>query len=190
MKFKLLMIFVATLFITSFASAQDDEDWKSDSYIIENDPLKFFKEKYEKTYPFLFEEVYPAIKNVIADMNCMIVTESQKQDDEGLQKGIIKSDFRVLAVGSDTTMPVMKRYSYDFPVIRGGVWSNGRVQYKFLLKEQEDGDTYVLLKVELSGKEDYVTRQVQFWKSNGVLEKDMFEAIDAALGLEPTEKVE
>lgn len=185
MKFKFLIFLLTAFFFSNFAFAQEEEDWKTDSYVIENDPLKFYKEKYEKTYPFLFEEVYRAIKDVIADMNCMISNESQKQDDEGFQKGNITSDFRVLAVGSDSTMPVMKRYSLDFPVIRGGVWSNGRVQYKLLLKEQEDGDTYVLLRVELSGKEDYVTRQVQFWKSNGILERDMFEAIDKALGIEP-----
>lgn len=188
MKFKLLIILLAAIFISNFAIAQDEEDWKSDTYVIENDPLQYYKDKYEKTYPFLFEEVYIAIKDVIAGMNCMISNESQKQDEEGFQKGNIKSDFRVLAVGSDSAMPVMKRYSYDFPVIRGGVWSNGRAQYKFLLKELEDGDTYVLLKVELSGQEEYVTRQVQFWKSNGILEYEMFEAIDKVLGVEPEEE--
>lgn len=172
----------------SYALLQDEEeeDWESDSYEIKDSPMKYYKDKYEKDYDMLLEEVYQAVKAAITeDMNCMIITETTKTDDDGFLKAVIKSDFCILAIGSDTTMPVMKRYSKDFPVIRGGVWENGRIQYKFLLKENEDGSTHILLKAELSGREQYVTRKVQFWESNGLLEKEMFDMIDRNLGLEP-----
>lgn len=188
--FILLTILVAFFFNMNLiaqeeTTEQNQEDWESETYIVEDEALKYYQEKYEKEYDALFEDVYNAIKTAISEnMNCMLASENQRQDENGLYKGTIKSDYCVLTVGSDTTLPVMKRFSLDFPVIRGGVWVNGRVQYKFMLKEKEDGGTYLLMKVELSGKEEYVTREVKFWKSNGVLEKEMFEYIDAALGIE------
>jgi hypothetical protein len=165
---------------------EEKEDWESDSYEVMKDPLKYYKERYEKNYDMFFEDVFQAVVSSIKDdLNCMIITQSTKNNDDGFLKGVIKSDFCVKAVGNDTTLPVMKRYSLDFPVIRGGVWVNGRVQYKFVLNEKEDGTTSLLMKVELSGREDFVTGQVQFWQSNGILEKEMFDRIDEKLGIEP-----
>jgi hypothetical protein len=71
----------------------------------------------------------------------------------------------------------MKKYSKDFPIIRGGVWLNGRIQHTYIIKETPDHKVALLLRSELSGFEDFVTHEVHFWKSNGLLETRMLATI-------------
>ncbi len=139
--------------------------------------MKYYREKYEAKYDYLFEEVWAAVKLALEQTNCMIIKESYTQNDEGLFKGSIHSDFCVHATGEDTTLAVLKRYSLKVPFIRGGVWVSARMQYKFVIKEQDDGSVRLLLKGEISGREDYVTEEVHFFKSNGYLETLMLERI-------------
>jgi hypothetical protein len=51
------------------------------------------------------------------------------------------------------------------------------MQYSFVITEQADGSTYLLLKGNLSGFENYVTNKVHFWESNGQLEQAILDAI-------------
>ncbi len=155
-----------------------------DTEIQEKDELKksaielYYKKKYEKTYNYPFEIVWQAIKKSLEDKYCQISYEKYSQTDNGLYKGSLHSDFCVFSAGRDTTFVTLKKFSYEVPFIRGGIWLNGRMQYKFKLTENDDGSVYVLLKGEISGFEDFVTHKVHFWKSNGFFETKMLEAIE------------
>ncbi len=141
------------------------------------DRLKYYKEKYEATFNEQFDVVWRSIKKSLDDIGCMISYEKYQQDDEGFFAGTIKSDFCVFSMGKDTTFRVLKKYSYEMPLIRGGIWINGRIQYNFKVKENKDGTVYLSFTGRLSGFEDFVTHQVHFWKSNGILETQMLERI-------------
>lgn len=138
----------------------------------------YYKPKYEKTYDYPFEIVWEAIKKSLEEKNCQVAYEKYTQTDEGLYKGSIHSDFCVFSAGKDTTFATLKKFSLEVPFIRGGIWLNGRMQYKFKLKENDDGSVYVRLKGGISGFEDFVTHKVHFWKSNGYFETKMLEAIE------------
>lgn len=142
---------------------------------------KYYKEKYEEHYTKSFEIVWNAIKEAITSHNCMIAYEKYRQNDQGLYQGIIKSDYCVLSVGKDTTVSTMKKYSLDFPLIRGGIWLNGSIQYRFNLKEKDDGSVDMIMTTEMNGYEDFVTHEVHFWKGNGILEKKMLDLINKIL---------
>lgn len=145
--------------------------------------LKYYKERYEETFNEAFETVWLAIKKSLEDISCMISYEKYQQDTSGLFRGTIKSDFCVFSMGKDTTFKVLKRYSYEMPLIRGGIWINGRIQYTFRVIENADGSVFLSFKGQLSGFEEFVTHQVHFWKSNGYLETKMLERIKANIPL-------
>lgn len=151
------------------------------------DRLKYYKEKYEATFNEQFDAVWRSIKKSLDDIGCMISYEKYQQDDEGFFTGTIKSDFCVFSMGKDTTFRVLKKYSYEMPLIRGGIWINGRIQYNFKVKENKDGTVYLSFTGRLSGFEDFVTHQVHFWKSNGILETQMLERITNNIPLVRTE---
>lgn len=151
------------------------------------DRLKYYKEKYEATFNEQFDVVWRSIKKSLDDIGCMISYEKYQQDDEGFFTGTIKSDFCVFSMGKDTTFRVLKKYSYEMPLIRGGIWINGRIQYNFKVKENKDGTVYLSFTGRLSGFEDFVTHQVHFWKSNGILETQMLERITNNIPLVRTE---
>lgn len=132
--------------------------------------LRYFKEKYDETYQDPFESVWNAVKAAIIDLNCMIAQEKYSQTDEGFFKGKIESDYCVFSVGVDSTFDVLKKYSLELPLIRGGRWMTGRMKYVFNIEEKNDGSVYLLLRGEISGFENYVTHRVHFWKSNGYWE--------------------
>lgn len=138
----------------------------------------YYRDKYEQTYNYPFEVVWNAIKQSLEDIQCQVGYERYNQDDEGLYKGSIKSDFCVFSLGKDTTFATLKKYSLEVPYIRGGIWLNGRMQYHFRLTEQSDGTVYLHLTGKISGFEDFVTHEVQFWESNGIFETQMLERIE------------
>jgi len=139
---------------------------------------KYYKEKYEQTFDYPFEVVWEAIKLSLQEKGYQVAYEKYSQTDEGLYKGSIKSDYCVFSAGDDTTFATLKKYSYEVPFIRGGIWLNGRMEYKFKLKENDDGSVYVRLKGKISGFEDFVTHEVHFWKSNGIFETRMMKNIE------------
>lgn len=145
--------------------------------------LRYYKEKYEETFNEPFDVVWRAIKKSLDDIGCMINYEKYQQDDEGFLSGTLKSDFCVFAMGKDTTFQALKRYSYEMPLIRGGIWINGRINYTFKVKENKDGTVHLSFTGRLSGFEDFVTHQVHFWKSNGILETQMLERIKSNVPL-------
>lgn len=157
---------------------QEEEEIES-----KTERLKYYRERYEDTFNKAFQTVWLAIKKSLDDIGCMISYEKYQQDTSGLFRGTIKSDFCVFTMGKDTTFKVLKRYSYEMPLIRGGIWINGRIQYTFRVIENEDGSTSLSFKGQLSGFEEFVTHQVHFWKSNGYLETKMLERIKANIPL-------
>lgn len=178
----LFSLLVASLMLTIFTitlSAQDD-DWRNREQVDTRFP--FLKDKYEDTLNLTFEEVWQAAITSIEDINCMIITKNPRTGDDGLYKGTIQSDFCVFAVG-DSSLQNMKFYSVEDPFIRGGVWSNARCQYKFIIRELEAGGCFVKITAELSGTERHVTNKVHFWQSNGFKEYQMMERVKMKLGL-------
>lgn len=145
-----------------------EESDKGDSKIPER--LRYFKEKYDETFQYPFESVWNAVKQAILDLNCMVAQEKYSQTDEGFFKGKVESDYCVFTVGLDSTFDVLKKYSLELPLIRGGRWMTGRMKYVFNIEEKSDGTVYLLLRGEISGFENYVTHRVHFWKSNGYWE--------------------
>ncbi len=139
---------------------------------------KYYREKYEATYDAAFEDVWKALKTALAEENCMIMMEKFSQNEDGYFTGVLRSDFCLKAEGSDSTYSIIKRYSKKAPFIRGAIWVTLRMQYKFSIKEQDDGIVYLRLVGELSGREDHVTEQVHFWESNGYLEVMMLEKLN------------
>ncbi len=155
----------------------EEDPFKDDSKKQVPEHLKFYKEKYEMRYDKPFEIVWNAIKKSVSDLPCQIAQENYRATDEGMYKGVIKSDFCVFVAGKEKTFDTLKKYSYELPVIRGGIWENGRMQYTFIVKEEAGGTVYLQIKGEMSGFEEFVTHEVHFWKTNGMFETEMMDRI-------------
>jgi len=176
MKSKLLFLSLALMMIVAasdFTQAQDEEE--------DLDPLRFYKAKYDTSFMAPIDAVREAVRKAIEDINCVVVQDVMKTNEDGWLKVIIKSDYCVFIEG-DGTFDLLQKYSYEMPFIRGGSWRNGRMQYKFILTEKPDESVYVLLKGQMSGYEDSVTNRVHFWVSNGLYEHEMLMAIKRYLG--------
>lgn len=146
--------------------------------------MKFYKEKFIQEYDVYFEDAWNAVKTVFDEMGIFLMNEVQKQDDEGFFKGIIKTEYSVFVNDKSKAVPELKRYSYDMPYIRGAVWINGRSQYTVVINEIDDGERVsILVRCEISGREDNVTNEVHFWKSNGYLETNLYKRIEKKLNL-------
>jgi hypothetical protein len=140
--------------------------------------MKFFREKYELNFPNeTFEHVFKAITKSLEEKSCQLMKKTYNQNDQGFYKGTVISDYCIFAMGKDTTIDNLKLYSIAVPIIRGGVWTTGRFQYKFIIEEKEDGSVYFRIKGEVSGFESFVTESVHFWESNGYLETKMMERV-------------
>jgi len=145
--------------------------------------LRFYKDKYEASFDAYFEDVWNAVVESIGDLNCLISQKSRKLNDEGLMKGIIRTDYCVFAqIESDHDVKdSLLIYSKKIPVILGASWSNGRMQYKIIIKETDDDKVVLIIKGEISGMESYITQEVHFWESSGFLEHHLMEAIKKKL---------
>lgn len=126
-----------------------------------------------------FGKVWDAIKESMTDFGCpKPQTEKviEPVEETGLYKGIFVSDYCILVTGEDSTRDKMEQYG-EIPRVRGGIWITGRVQFKVNVKEEGVRSTKIVLRAELSGFEEFITNQVYFWTSNGILEKRMMESI-------------
>ena len=137
------------------------------------------------TFQKPFATVYKTIINCIKNKGCAIESKPTSLDDNGLNKGNIRSEACVLVYGEDSTRDVMMQYG-KVPMIRGGVWASGRVQYNFALRELPDKQgILVTMTVELSGNENYITSEVHFWNSNGILDAEMERLVKDAINNPP-----
>lgn len=139
-----------------------------------DEAMKYFKDKYyEELDGVYFEDAWNAVIESLSDQGCELMTKVQKDNDEGFLKGVLKSEFCVF-VNNDSTFDLLRIYSVKMPVIRGGIWTNGRIQYKIIIEEINDGEgVSILINGELSGSEENVTNEVHFWASNGWFETDL-----------------
>lgn len=149
-----------------------------------DEAMKYFKDKYYDVLKGVaFSDVWNAVVEALDDQGCVLMNKVQKTNDEGFLKGVLKSEFCVF-VNDETTFDLLKIYSLKMPVIRGGIWTNGRIQYKIIIEEINEGaDVSILVKGELSGAEENVTNQVHFWQSNGWFETDLLYRIKKKLKL-------
>jgi hypothetical protein len=146
--------------------------------------LKYYREKFEETYTeFLFEDVWDACKESIAELKCDLIQESSRLDDEGFNKGKIKTSYCIFAMeeNDEDVADSLWKYSYKVPVIRGADWVSGRVQYIIIIKDNDDDTVYMRIKGEISGREDQITNEVHFWDSNGWFEHHLLERINEKL---------
>lgn len=144
-----------------------------------DEQLRFYKEKYEFTSDKGFTDVWNAIVASLEEIDCQVMQKKETQTESGALKGTIQSDYCVFAMqgGQQKVKDSLEKYSYKMPIIRGAIWQNARMQYKFILKENEDMTTNVLIKGDLSGREGHVTNEVHFWQSNGMFETQMIDRI-------------
>lgn len=177
----LIITSVSVLLLTNFAISQTNEDDKFNPFKVDEKMKYYNKDGYEIDMKYSFENVYNACIKAVEELGCQVMNQSYSQTDAGLYKGKVFSDYCVFVGQTDTTLDEMQRYSVKIPVIRGGVWINGRMQYKFILTELENGDTHLKLKGEISGREDYVTARVHFWESCGIFEKRILDRIEELL---------
>ena len=163
------LVFIALSFSIAQDKANDDTPER----------LKYFKEKYEASYDAPFEVVWTAVKETITSYGVTVAQQKNSQDEEGLYKGVLKSENIVFAEGRDTTYQTLQKYHYNMKYIPGGVWSNGRIGYKIILKEVSSGKVNMTMTTEISAFESYVTEEYHYWKSNGLLEKEFLERLEA-----------
>ncbi len=134
-----------------------------------------------ESYEASFGKVWAAMKQAM-DLSACGKAQQEKviepAEEGGLYKGVYVSDYCLIAQGEDSSKIIMKQYG-EVPPIRGGVWITGRVQYKINIKEESAKKVKIVLRAELSGFEEFITNQVYFWASNGILEKRMMDAITA-----------
>ncbi|MFN5866694.1 MAG: hypothetical protein ACK45R_06825, partial [Candidatus Kapaibacterium sp.] len=137
------------------------------------------------TFQKPFATVYKTVLSCIKNKGCAIESKPSSVDDNGLNKANIRSEACVIVVGEDSTRDVMLKYG-KVPMIRGGVWEAGRIQYNFALRElPEKQGVQVVMTVELSGNESYITHEVHFWNSNGILDAEMEQMIKDAIANPP-----
>ncbi len=143
--------------------------------------LKYYKEKYEETFEVPFEEVWKTVKETITGIGAQVAQQKNSQNDEGLWKGTIHTDNYIFTEGSDSTYRILQRYQYNMKYIPGGIWVNGRINYKIILKEVKANLVEMTLTSELSAREDHVTEEYHYWKSNGILEKQFIDNLKERL---------
>lgn len=130
-----------------------------------------------------FGKVWDAIKEAMTEFGCPKPQTDkviEPVEETGFYKGVYVSDFCIIVTGEDSTRDKMEQYG-EIPRVRGGIWITGRVQYKVNVKEEGVRNTKITLRAELSGFEEFITNQVYFWTSNGILEKKMMENIIAKI---------
>jgi hypothetical protein len=179
---KRLFIFFAVMFIMAvsplFTISASAQDFTEDTMLV-------LKERFKKPFP----TVWKTVLKLLEEKGCSIESKKQSQDEQTEAfKGNIKSEACVIATGEDSTRDVLMKYG-KVPMIRGGVWISGRIQYNFALKDiPEDKSVQVVLTAQLSGKEDYITQVIHAWNSNGILETKLMEDLKKAIAAIPDKK--
>jgi hypothetical protein len=182
-----LLVFSTLIILMGVSIAVNNavsQDWRSKTIERTDEQHKYLKDTYEETYQESFEDVWEAVLETIKSLNCMVLRSHYSQDDEGLIIGNINTEHCTISTGRDTTAMVLKYYSYDMPNIRAARWEFGRIQYRFILREQEDGTIKLEVITQVSGNEINATKKYHFWRSNGIAENEMFTRIDKILGRE------
>ena len=178
-------VFTICFFLLSSVAMMAAPATTADTLSTEPDELpertRYYKEKYEESYNSSFENVWSSIKEVLEEMGAHIATQKYSQNDEGFYKGTIRSDAWVFSEGTDSTYRLLQKYSYDMKVIPGSIWVNGRLEFKFKVTEVSPDNVALVMTTKMSAHETYVTEIVHFWQSNGLLEKQFLESLNAKI---------
>lgn len=201
---KIYLLLFVSLFVlpfTSYIIAEEEEEEKKEGGFFDRmkdkvdkglkklegtdeENLKYYREKFEETYTdYFFDEVWNACIEALDARSCAVAQKSSRQDENALFRGKLTSEYCIFAMDEDEhdVADSLWKYSYKVPVIRGADWKNGRIQYKIILKENEDESVYMRIIGEISGMEGHVTNEVHFWESNGWFEHYLLEQINENL---------
>ena len=132
---KKLILSLCSLFIISSLCLFSQEG-ESNAYVPPR--LINYKPIYEHTFNKSFIDVWNGIIGYFGKENVSLQTKSKNQDAEGKFKGTIRTDFIILASGSDrdTSYKAMDRISKEPITIRGGIWTSARNTVFNSLKRQ------------------------------------------------------
>jgi hypothetical protein len=107
--------------------------------------------------------------------------EKIKDKEDGLKRGVVKSDVCVMAQKTDSTWKLITQYALEPPFIRGGTWTSVRIVYKFIVNDIGSGKVIITQLHEFSGFEDHVSFKAYEFKSNGLIEHNAIEKIKSSL---------
>ena len=173
-KLALLLIGVLFFSLNSVVLADDEEEGIQKV----PDKLKYYKEKYEIQFDSEFQTVFDACKKFIENnLSCQILNSKVRDQEDGTHRGIVRSELCIFSQNESEIFKTIQKYALDAPFIRGGVWTSGRMQYTFIVTEIGDNKINLELRGEMSGFENHVSFKAYFFKSNGLLEQEAFDAI-------------
>ena len=142
-----------------------------------SEKMKHFKDEYIETFESDFNTVWSAVKLFVDERGCRLLSERERENDFGLQKGICQSEICVITQNTDSAFKMLQHYGLRPPFIRGGVWTAARVQYRFVVDDIGDGKVTVQSRLELNGWENHASFKAHEVTSNGLLEFEAFERI-------------
>lgn len=125
-------------------------------------------------YPMEYDLVFKAVKTALESLGYPANYASKKRN-------LIESGFRILA-NEDNFNAVMPDYG-EVPYIRSPGWTTGRAKVMVSF-EQLEGRIGVKVLAQLSGYEERFTNVWHYWRSNGRLEQEAMDAINAEIDKE------
>lgn len=126
-------------------------------------------------YDMDFDNVFKVVKTALAEIGYPENYASKK-------KRLIETAFRPLA-DDGNFFAKMSEYG-EVPYIRSPGWTVGRAKMMVTFETLENGRVTVKVLAQLSGYEARFTNIWHYWKSNGRLEQEAMDAINAAVDKE------
>jgi hypothetical protein len=126
-------------------------------------------------YDMDFDNVFKVVKAALIELGYPDNYSSKK-------KKMIETGFRQLVDGSEF-FTVMSDFG-EVPYIRSPGWTVGRAKMMVNFEVLENGRVTVKVLGQLSGYEERFTNIWHYWKSNGKLEQEAMDAINAAVDKE------
>jgi hypothetical protein len=166
------ILFVLALIIAPAASAQDHQVSKPDSNAA---PVDTSASSIVAEYDLDFDNVFKVVKTALVELGYPDNYSSKK-------KRLIETGFRHLAT-QDDFFNTMSEFG-EVPYIRSPGWTVGRAKLMVNFETLENGRVTVKVLAQLSGFEDSFTNLWHYWKSNGRLEQEAMDAINAAVDKE------
>jgi hypothetical protein len=126
-------------------------------------------------YDLDYDNVFKIVKTALSELGYPDNYASKK-------KRLIETAFRPLAEAGDF-FKTMSEYG-EVPYIRSPGWTVGRAKLMVNFETLENGKVTVKVLAQLSGYEERFTNLWHYWKSNGRLEQEAMDAINAAIDKE------
>ena len=126
-------------------------------------------------YELDYDNVFKIVKTTLAELGYPENYASKK-------RSLIETAFKQLATADDF-FEVMGKLG-EVPYIRSPGWTIGRAKLMVNFEKLENGKIGVKVLGQLSGYEDRFTNIWHYWKSNGKIEQEAMDAINAAVDRE------